>query len=51
MKNINRIPTDFKNRYEILIKTEKLEELTTIGTTDPTVVKERFEFVNTSLFK
>ncbi|SFJ30749.1 GmrSD restriction endonuclease domain-containing protein [Olleya namhaensis] len=51
MQNINRIPTDFKNRYETLIKTEKLEELTTIGTTDPTVVKERFEFVNTSLFK
>lgn len=51
MKNINRIPADFKNRYENLIKTEKLEELTTIGTTDPTVMKERFEFVHTSLFK
>jgi uncharacterized protein with ParB-like and HNH nuclease domain len=51
MKNINKIPADFKNRYDALVKTEKLEELTTIGTTDPSVMRERFEFVNTSLFK
>ncbi len=51
MKNINKIPSDFKKRYLKLIKTDKLEELTTIGTTDPTVMKKRFEFVTEALFK
>jgi hypothetical protein len=51
MKNLNKIPSDFVERYEQLTKTAKLEELTTIGTTDPTTVKERFAFVNQNLFK
>ena len=51
MKNINKVPADFSKRYRDMIKLEKLEELTTIGTTDPTTVRERFEFVNQNLFK
>jgi uncharacterized protein with ParB-like and HNH nuclease domain len=51
MKNINKVPSDFAKRYRTMVKLEKLEELTTIGTTDPTTVRERFEFVNQNLFK
>jgi len=50
MNNMNRIPDNFYDRYNKLIKTAKLEELTTIGTTDPKVIKERFEFINRFLF-
>jgi len=51
MKNSNKIPSNFKERYKELIETDRLEELTTIGTTDPNVVRERFEFVTDKLFK
>jgi uncharacterized protein with ParB-like and HNH nuclease domain len=51
MRHINKVPSNFKKRYQELIKTDKLEELTTIGTTDPTIVKERFDFVTQKLFK
>ena len=51
MKNIGKVPSNFKKRYNKLIQTEKLEELTTIGTTDPSVMRERFAFVYKELFK
>ena len=51
MQNLNKVPTDFAERYNQMIKTDELEELTTIGTTDPTVVRNRFEFVKQSLFR
>ncbi len=51
MKNNNKVPSDFINRFEELKKSEKLIELTTIGTTDPKVVRDRFEYVNNILFK
>lgn len=50
MQNLNRIPDNFSERYNAMIQTEELEELTTIGTTDPTVVRNRFRFVNQNLF-
>ncbi len=50
MQNLNKVPSDFADRYQRMIKTEELEELTTIGTTDPTVVRNRFEFVKQNLF-
>jgi len=50
MQNLNNVPNDFAESYKLMIKTDELEELTTIGTTDPTVVKKRFEFVKQNLF-
>jgi hypothetical protein len=50
MQNLNKVPNDFAERFSQMIKTEELEELTTIGTTDPTVVRNRFEFVKQNLF-
>ncbi len=50
MQNLNKIPTDFAERYNQMIKSNELEELTTIGTTDPTTVRNRFKFVKQNLF-
>jgi uncharacterized protein with ParB-like and HNH nuclease domain len=50
MNNLNRIPDNFNDRFNELKKSQKLEELTTIGTTDPKIVRERFEFINQVLF-
>jgi hypothetical protein len=50
MQNINKVPSDFAKRYQRLIETAELEDLTTIGTTDPAVVRFRFDFVRKNLF-
>ena len=51
MQNLNNVPNDFASKYNILIKTKELEELTTIGTTDAAVVRDRFKFVKRNLFE
>lgn len=51
MHHIDKVPKDFEERYKDLVKSKRLENLTTIGTTDPTVIKERFQFVKEKLFK
>lgn len=50
MLNLDKVPKDFVHRYKQLTTSKKLEELTTIGTTDPSIVKERFAFVKQNLF-
>jgi hypothetical protein len=51
INNINKIPTDFKERYELLLLDEKFIEYTTLATTDAKIVKERFEYVEQKLIK
>jgi len=50
MNNNNRIPVNFKDNFITLTTSEELEELTTIGTTDPKTVSKRFDFVNNWLY-
>lgn len=51
INNINKIPDNFSARYENLLEDPKFIELTTLGTTDAKVVKERFAYVEKKLIK
>ncbi len=51
INNINKIPKDFYDRYEKLLKDEKFIEYTTLATTDAKIVKERFNYVEQKLIK
>lgn len=51
MESINKVPSDLSERYSSLIESKELTELTTIGTTDPTVIKKRFQLVKEKLFQ
>lgn len=51
INNINKIPNNLNDRYEILLLDEKFIELTTLATTDAKVVKERFDYVEQKLIK
>lgn len=51
LNNISNLPNDLSERYENLVKDEKFIELTTMGTTDEKVLKERFLYVENHLIK
>jgi len=50
IKHKSKLKKDFKSNYLKLIKTKKFTDLTTIGTTDPTTVRNRFKLVTEYLF-
>ena len=45
LNSIDNLPQDLSERYERLIVDDRFIELTTIGTTDEKVLKERFSYV------
>jgi hypothetical protein len=45
LNSIENLPQDLSERYERLIVDDRFIELTTIGTTDEKVLKERFSYV------
>lgn len=49
LDNIDNIPSNFKDRYQTLTKDPAFEEVTTLGTTDTSVVKRRFNLVKKHL--
>jgi len=49
INNIETIPTDINERYEILKQDQKFIELTSMGTTDTKIVKERYLYVKEKL--
>lgn len=51
LRNLKSIPEDFVNRFNKLKNDEHFNELTTIGTTDTSSVKERFSLVESYLLK
>ncbi len=51
LNNINRIPNNFKERYESLLEDAKFIDLTTFATTDSKIVKDRFNYVEQKLIK
>lgn len=51
INNINKIPKDFSDRYEKLLKDEKFIEYTSLATTDAKIVKDRFNYVEQKLIK
>lgn len=51
VNNINKIPKDFSERYENLLKDNKFIEYTSLATTDAKIVKERFNYVEQKLIK
>jgi hypothetical protein len=50
MKNINKVPSNFTDRYSKVIESRELIEFTTIGTTDPTIIRKRFQLIKEKLF-
>lgn len=51
INNVNNLPNNLSERYEKLILDEKFFEYTTLATTDPKIVKERFEYVKEFLIR
>lgn len=49
MDNITNVPVNLKDRYAALVADPAFEEVTTLGTTDVSVVKRRFELVRKHL--
>ena len=49
MNNINKFGDDFKAKYESLMQNEDFIRLTSLATTDESIVKERYELVNSLL--
>ena len=50
LANPGNLPNGFKQKYLKLVKDPKFEGVTTTGTTDTQVVRDRFEMVNSYLF-
>jgi uncharacterized protein with ParB-like and HNH nuclease domain len=51
LNNIRSIPHDIKDRYEILLTDEQFIEYTSLATTDPKIVKARFDLVKQYLIE
>ena len=49
MDNLDNVPADIEARFKKLVKDPMFEELTTTGTTDTLIVKERFKLVKSCL--
>lgn len=49
VSNVNNLPKNLSDRYENLILDSDFTAFTTLGTTDPKIVKERFAFVKKHL--
>ncbi len=48
-QNLNRLPSNYNERFENLKQDKRFHELTTTGTTDTAFVKERFQLVKQRL--
>ncbi len=49
LKNINKVPTNLKERYDDLLNDKQFIDYTSLGTTDTKTVKDRFKYVEKKL--
>lgn len=49
LDNIDNIPVNLRDRYRLLVKDPAFTEVTTLGTTDTSIVKKRFDLVKKHL--